>query len=308
MAMDEGQYDGKVDVWSIGITCIEMGKCSLSLMSYWCPFKTLFFPLSSSLSFFLFSSSSIFLPFISFSFHSFLLLFSLFSSWEKATIIPHECDGRNVPHCPEGPAHHTTTTELVRIMWWVTWLHSLLPLFVRVCRSEVFRDFISCCLKKEPDDRMNSTETLEVNKINKLIIILIMIMFHSIFMIIIIVYFIEYFSSEYFFYSIGLLIFPDRVILSSSWYRGLKMPSVGLITETLRDYRRCWWETKTQKWREMRLKVNHQGMGIWSMRVWVFELSEYEVWVFRIMRSRVRVFELQVLDIVKIFLFSFFPF
>lgn len=80
----------------------------------------------------------------------------------------------------------------------------------------MFRDFISCCLKKEPEDRMNSTETLEVNKINKLIIILIMIMFHSIFMIIIIVYFIEYFSSEYFFYSIGLLIFPDRVILSSS--------------------------------------------------------------------------------------------
>ena len=119
----------------------------------------------------------------------------------------------------------------------------------------------------------------------------------------IIVYFIAYFS-----YSIGLSIFPDHVILSSSWYRGLKMLSVGLITETLRDYRRCWWETKTRKWREMRLKVNHQGMGIWSMRVWVFELSEYGAWAFWIMRSRVRVFELQVFDIVKIFLFSFFPF
>lgn len=34
LAMDEGQYDGKVDVWSLGITCIELGKFTFYHKTY----------------------------------------------------------------------------------------------------------------------------------------------------------------------------------------------------------------------------------------------------------------------------------
>lgn len=33
LAMDEGQYEGKVDIWSLGITCIELGEHSSTYSS-----------------------------------------------------------------------------------------------------------------------------------------------------------------------------------------------------------------------------------------------------------------------------------
>jgi thousand and one amino acid protein kinase len=87
--MEEGQYNHKVDIWSIGITCIEMAERKPPL------------------------------------FH----MYHLSAMYHIA---------QNDPPTLQRPQE-----------W-----------------SELFRDFIASCLKKEPEERMSSTEALEHMFIN----------------------------------------------------------------------------------------------------------------------------------------------
>ncbi|XP_003385862.1 PREDICTED: serine/threonine-protein kinase TAO3-like [Amphimedon queenslandica] len=89
MAMDEGQYDGKVDVWSIGITCIEMAERKPPL------------------------------------FHMNAM----------------------------AAMYHIAQKDPPTIQEPQNW-------------SDLFRDFISQCLQKEPEDRIDSTEALAHRFIN----------------------------------------------------------------------------------------------------------------------------------------------
>lgn len=36
LAMDDGEYTGNSDIWSLGITCVEMGKFLSTLMIFSC--------------------------------------------------------------------------------------------------------------------------------------------------------------------------------------------------------------------------------------------------------------------------------
>lgn len=77
LAMDEGQYEGKVDIWSLGITCIELGDNS-------CLFHT---------------STALLWPAQVNNFAFFL--FDLFGSWEEASTLQHECDECLIPYSTE---------------------------------------------------------------------------------------------------------------------------------------------------------------------------------------------------------------
>lgn len=105
LAMDEGQYDGKVDVWSLGITCIELGKA--------CPgngFQTCFSvdtKLKASnpcLCLLLSSFSSLFCAvafYLPLSVCVTLCRDSQLSSGKEASSVQHECYECLIPHRPE---------------------------------------------------------------------------------------------------------------------------------------------------------------------------------------------------------------
>ena len=103
LAMDEGQYDGKVDVWSLGITCIELGKTQLVNGPQMC-FYVFTEPKASNpflcflLLFFFFFFLALYLPLSV----SVMLCRALsLSSGKEASSVQHECYECLIPHRPE---------------------------------------------------------------------------------------------------------------------------------------------------------------------------------------------------------------
>lgn len=140
LAMDEGQYDGKVDMWSLGITCVELGE-----VEWCCEYRSSFAEIIVSDE-------------------------PLHPSAERKPPLFNMNAMSALYHIAQNESPSLQSSE-----WWVQYKsHSLFccfitsfssQLYVVPCypRTDYFRNFVDSCLQKLPQDRPNSEELLKVS-------------------------------------------------------------------------------------------------------------------------------------------------
>ena len=143
MAMDEGQYDGSVDIWSIGITCIEMGKERGEegrereiggRESEW----------ERGIKGGRDRGKNNIINFVSHQLNVNLHCFT-WMPWQQCTTLHRRT------HPLYNNQNNGTRPSLYHYFMYYA------------CRSEYFKDFIRSCLQKEPEERLTAAQALQVS-------------------------------------------------------------------------------------------------------------------------------------------------